>query len=40
MFLLVYYSKVLGSSANELQQNSNAPSEEEYTGIPQIMTVS
>ena len=27
MFLLVYYSKVLSSSANELQQNSNAPSD-------------
>ena len=40
MFFMVYYSKVLSSSANELQQNSNAPFEEEYTGIPQIMTAS
>ena len=36
MFLLVNFGKVLCSSANELQQNSNA-SREEY--IPQILTV-
>ena len=30
-FLLVDFSKVLCSSANELQQNSNASSREEYT---------
>ena len=33
-FLLVDFGKVLCSSANELQQNSNASSREEY--IPQI----
>ena len=36
-FLLVDFGKVLRSSANELQQNSNASSREEY--IPQILTV-
>ena len=36
MFLLVNFGKVLCSSVNELQQNSNA-SREEY--IPQILTV-
>ena len=36
-FLLVDFGKVLCSSANELQQNSNASSREEY--IPQILTV-
>ena len=35
--LLVDFGKVLCSSANELQQNSNASSREEY--IPQILTV-
>ena len=35
--LLVDFSKVLCSSANELQQNSNASSREEY--ISQILTV-
>ena len=35
--LLVHFGKVLCSSANELQQNSNASSREEY--IPQILTV-
>ena len=36
-FLLVDFGKALCSSANELQQNSNASSREEYT--PQILTV-
>ena len=36
-FLLVDFGKVLGASANELQQNSNASSREDY--IPQILTV-
>ena len=36
-FLLVDFGKVLCSSANALQQNSNASSREEY--IPQILTV-
>ena len=36
-FLLVDFGKVLRSSANELQQNSNACSKEDY--IPQILTV-
>ena len=36
-FLLVDFGKVLCSSANELQQNSNACSREIY--IPQILTV-
>ena len=36
-FLLVDFGKVLCSSANELQQNSNACSTEDY--IPQILTV-
>ena len=35
--LLVDFGKVLCSSANELQQNSNASSREDY--IPQIVTV-
>ena len=35
--LLVDFGKVLCSSANELQQNSNACSREDY--IPQILTV-
>ena len=35
--LLVDFGKVLCSSANELQQKSNASSREEY--IPQILTV-
>ena len=35
--LLVDFGKVLCSSANELQQNSNASSRDEY--IPQILTV-
>ena len=35
--LLVDFGKVLCSSANELQQNSNVSSREEY--IPQILTV-
>ena len=34
---LVHFGKVLCSSANELQQNSNASSREDY--IPQILTV-
>ena len=34
--LLVDFGKVLCSSANELQQNSNATSREDY--IPQILT--
>ena len=37
MFLLVNFGKVLCSSANELQQNSNASSREDY--IPQILAV-
>ena len=37
MCLLVGFGKVLCSSANELQQNSNASSREDY--IPQILTV-
>ena len=36
-FLLVDFGKVLCSSANELQQNSNATFREDY--IPQILTV-
>ena len=36
VFLLVDFGKVLCSSVNELQQNSNASSREEY--IPQILT--
>ena len=36
-FLLVNFCKVLCSSANELQKNSNASFREEY--IPQILTV-
>ena len=36
-FLLVDFGKVLCSSANELQQNSNASSREDY--IPLILTV-
>ena len=36
-FLLVDFGSMLCSSANELQQNSNASSREEY--IPQILTV-
>ena len=36
-FLLVDFTKVLCSPANELQQNSNASSGEEY--IPPILTV-
>ena len=36
-FLLVDFGKVLCSSANELQKNSNASPREDY--IPQIMTV-
>ena len=35
--LLVDFGKVLYPSANKLQQNSNAPSREDY--IPQILTV-
>ena len=35
--LLVDFGKVLSSSANELQQNSNASPREDY--IPQILTV-
>ena len=35
--LLVDFGKILCSSANELQQNSNASSRENY--IPQILTV-
>ena len=35
--LLVDFGNMLCSSANELQQNSNASSREEY--IPQILTV-
>ena len=37
MCLLVSFGKVLCSSANKLQQNSNTSSREEY--IPQILTV-
>ena len=37
MCLLVGFGKVLCSSANELQQNSNTSSREDY--IPQILTV-
>ena len=37
MCLLVDFGKVLCSSANGLQQNSNASSTEDY--IPQILTV-
>ena len=37
MCLLVGFVKVLCSSANELQQNSNTSSREDY--IPQILTV-
>ena len=36
-FLLVDFGKVLCSSANELEQNSNATFREDY--IPQILTV-
>ena len=36
-FLLIDFGKVLCSSANELQQNSNACSREDYN--PQILTV-
>ena len=36
-FLLVDFGKVLCSFANELKQNSNASSREEY--IPQVLTV-
>ena len=36
-FPLVDFGKVLCSSGNELQQNSNASSREEY--IPEILTV-
>ena len=36
-FVLVNFGKVLCSSTNELQQNSNASSREEY--IAQILTV-
>ena len=36
-FLLVDFGKVLRSSANELQQNSNTSFREDY--IPQILTV-
>ena len=36
-FLLVDFGKVLYSSANDLQKNSNASSGEDY--IPQILTV-
>ena len=35
--LLVDFGKVLCSSANELQQNSNASSREDY--IPKVLTV-
>ena len=37
MFLLVDFGKVLCSSTNELQKNSNASSREDY--VPQILTV-
>ena len=36
-FFLVNFGKVLCSSVNELQQNSNASSREDYA--PQILTV-
>ena len=36
-FLLIDFGKLLCSSVNELQQNSNACSREDY--IPQILTV-
>ena len=36
-FLLIDFGKVLCSSANELQQNSNAASREDY--IPQILAL-
>ena len=36
-FLLVNFGKVLCSSANELQQKTNACSQEDY--IPQILTI-
>ena len=36
-FLMVDFAKVLCSSVNELQQNSNASSREDY--IPQTLTV-
>ena len=36
-FILVNFGKVLCLSANEIQQNSNASSREDY--IPQILTV-
>ena len=36
-FFLVNFGKVLCSSSNELQQNSNASSREDY--IPQILAV-
>ena len=37
MFLLVDFDKVLCSSVNELQQNSDASSREDF--IPQILAV-
>ena len=37
MSVMVDFGKVLCSSANELQQNSNASSRNDY--IPQILTV-
>ena len=37
MFLLIDYGNVLCSPANELQQNSNASSKEEY--IPRRLTL-
>ena len=37
LFFLIDYGKALCSSANELQQNSNASSKEEYT--PRRLTV-
>ena len=37
VFLLVDFGKVLCSSANKLQQNSNASSRKEH--IPKILTV-
>ena len=36
-YVMVNFGKVLCSSANELQQNSNASSRKDY--IPQILTV-
>ena len=36
-FLLVDFGKVLCSSANEIQKNSNASSREDY--VPEILTV-